>query len=374
MSQLLHLTGSLVTVGIALAQFPEAFATDSEPSGYQLMNESEIAAHTATMQVLQGTAREEYRDAQYERLKQRALDHGFLMPDIPPWRSQSTAAVDAGQAGASSAPPSPDAAVTAAERHAEMRNKLEARRAATPPASGADSERTQAKTSASAQPQAASVQIGAVSNESPQPTGQVATAGETDDNIPQVATAGVQQDSPINDNTADRATGSADVSAAVSSNDRPDARSGNAATEPTDSRPAQVEASTTVQAPTPPTPPPPPAPPPAYQPGPVPGVGTQTVTGSGAEPPAAAAANASAEAMKAYRDSMRARFDEYMKERQAQLDANMQRQQQQAAQERKRFEAPRYPIQPYPYPAMPAYGPRYPAAFPGYREPYWQQR
>ena len=72
---------------------------------------------------------------------------------------------------------------------------------------------------------------------------------------------------------------------------------------------------------------------------------------------------------------MRARFDEYMQERQAQLDADMRRQrEQQAALERQRIEAPRYPVQPYPYPAMPAYGPRYPAAFPGYREPYWQQR
>ena len=68
MSQLLQVTGNLVAVCIALASLPQAFATDNGSSGYQLMNESEIAAHTATMQVLQGTAREEYRDAQYERL------------------------------------------------------------------------------------------------------------------------------------------------------------------------------------------------------------------------------------------------------------------------------------------------------------------
>ena len=79
--------------------------------------------------------------------------------------------------------------------------------------------------------------------------------------------------------------------------------------------------------------------------------------------------------MRAHQDSIRARFDEYMKERQARLDADMRRQREQQAElERQRIEAPRYPVQPYPYPAMPAYGPRYPAAFPGYREPYWQQR
>ncbi len=372
MSQLLQVTASLVAVGVALASFPEAFATDSGASGYRLMNESEIAAHTATVQVLQGAAREEYRDAQYERLKQRALEHGFLMPDIPPWRSRSTAAVDAGQAVAPGAQPSPDAA---AQRHAAMRSKLETRRAATQPASGAIAESTQAKTGASAQPQAPSVHIGAASRESPPHKGQMATASETDDKIPRVATSEVQQDPPVNDSTADRATGSANLSTAVSSNGRHDERAGNAAAETIDSRPVQAGPLTAVQAPTPPIPPTAPAPPPAYKPGSGPGIGAQAVPSPAAEPPAAAA-NASAEAMKAYQDSMRARFDGYMKERQAQLDADMQRQreQQQAALARKRIEAPRYPVQPYPYPAMPAYGPRYPAAFPGYREPYWQQR
>jgi hypothetical protein len=367
MSQLLQVTGNLVAVGIALASLPEAFATDNGSPGYQLMNESEIAAHTATMQVLQGTAREDYRDAQYERLKQRALDHGFLMPDIPPWRSRSTAAADAGQADASSASPNHDAAVAAAERHAMMRSKLDARRAATQHAIGADAEGTPAP----------SVGIGAESDDSPQHKAQVTAAGETDANIPQAATTVVEQDPPVNGNTADGATRSANLSTAASGNGQPDAIPGSAASETTASRPVQGEALTATQARTPPAPPtlpPPPALPPAYQPGSEPGMGEQALPGPAAERPAVTA-NASAEAMRAHQDAMRARFDEYMKERQAQLDADMRRQREQQAElERQRIEAPRYPVQPYPYPAMPAYGPRYPAAFPGYREPYWQQR
>lgn len=81
------------------------------------------------------------------------------------------------------------------------------------------------------------------------------------------------------------------------------------------------------------------------------------------------------ETVEQYRASMRARFDEYMQERQARHDDMMRRQREQleANMEQSRAKANRMPPQPYPYPGMPAYGPRYPAAFPGYRTPYWQQ-
>ena len=81
--------------------------------------------------------------------------------------------------------------------------------------------------------------------------------------------------------------------------------------------------------------------------------------------------------MTAYRETMRSRFDKYMQERQAQLQdtARRQREQHEAEMERQRaLQAERTRIQPYAYPAMPPYGPRYPEAFPGYRTPYWQQR
>lgn len=77
-----------------------------------------------------------------------------------------------------------------------------------------------------------------------------------------------------------------------------------------------------------------------------------------------------------YRESMRSRFDEYMKERQAKRDEAMrlQREQREAALEQSRAQMNRNRFQPpFPYPPGPAYGPRYPGAFPGYRTPYWQQ-
>jgi hypothetical protein len=100
------------------------------------------------------------------------------------------------------------------------------------------------------------------------------------------------------------------------------------------------------------------------------------------EPPAAPAAAADVtggpagtEAMNAYREEMRRRFDSYMKERQAQMEeiARRQREQREAAMANPRQAPPAQRPMPYPYPNMPAYGPRYPSAYPGYRTPYWQQ-
>lgn len=98
------------------------------------------------------------------------------------------------------------------------------------------------------------------------------------------------------------------------------------------------------------------------------------------EPPpeVAAATDQPADAMSAYRENMRTRFDEYMQERQMQMEENARRQREQheAAMEQNRaLRANRGPYAPYPYPAAPpSYGPRYPAAYPGYRTPYWQQQ
>jgi hypothetical protein len=378
MSQLLKVTGSLAAVGMGLASYSVASATDGASSTYQLMSDSEIAAHTATMQVLQGAAREEYRDAQYERLKQRALEHGFLMPDVPPWRSQSKTAAAADQAGAASTS-GPDAAVAAADRHAAMRNKLEARREAAQQAEAVEPEKVQ--TGGNAVPQTADAQTRVESPLSQPQTARMTAAGKSDGETPQASPTGAPQVSAIDDGkvdlTAEAEAEATNVSDAPSSKlGASDASSGNAAAEATGSRAAPTKAVTAIHAPTPPAPPEPPSPPPAYQPGSVSGLGVQAGPTRGAVPSAAAGMeNASSDAMNAYRDAMRERFDEYMQQRQAQLDENMrrQREQHQAAMERNRTEAPIYPAQPYAYPPVPAYGPRYPAAFPGYRTPYWQQ-
>ena len=86
---------------------------------------------------------------------------------------------------------------------------------------------------------------------------------------------------------------------------------------------------------------------------------------------------ASSETMQAYREAMRARFDEYMQERQAQHVENVRRQREQREalmdQQRNRPGVGNPYAPPVPYPPAPGYGPRYPSAFPGYRTPYWQQ-
>jgi len=52
---------------------------------FRVMTESEIAEHTKMMQSLNGTNREDYRNSEYQKLKQRALAQGFRLPDTPPW-------------------------------------------------------------------------------------------------------------------------------------------------------------------------------------------------------------------------------------------------------------------------------------------------
>ena len=71
------------------------------PEDFRIMTPHEIAEHKATMASLSGTAREEYRNAQYRKLKERALAQGYLLPDTPPWgRTEVVPAVAAPQAAA----------------------------------------------------------------------------------------------------------------------------------------------------------------------------------------------------------------------------------------------------------------------------------
>ncbi len=57
------------------------------PGEFRIMSDQEIAEHKAKMTSLQGSAREEYRNAQYEKLKQRARAQGYQLPETPPWGS-----------------------------------------------------------------------------------------------------------------------------------------------------------------------------------------------------------------------------------------------------------------------------------------------
>jgi hypothetical protein len=86
--------------------------------------------------------------------------------------------------------------------------------------------------------------------------------------------------------------------------------------------------------------------------------------------------------MDAYRKEMRARFEAYMRERRAQMDAMTQQQDEGTAAPQRPTAPPMQPGAgpamrpgpgPYGYPNMPPYGPRYPSAFPGYQTPYWQR-
>ena len=69
------------------------------PEQFRIMTDAEIAEHKRIMQGLNGTAREDYRNAQYEQLKQRAQAQGYLLPDTPPWgRTEVVPAVAAAPA------------------------------------------------------------------------------------------------------------------------------------------------------------------------------------------------------------------------------------------------------------------------------------
>ena len=96
-----------------------------------------------------------------------------------------------------------------------------------------------------------------------------------------------------------------------------------------------------------------------------------------AQPSLSEAPTDAAATMENYRQEMRERFDAYMKERQAKMEEMTRRQREVATPPQPPTPPtamPSRPAMPYgAYPNMPPYGPRYPAAFPGYQTPYWQQ-
>lgn len=349
MIQQKQFVGGLLALGISIALQASASVVTDAPPTTLLMSEAEVNAHTAAMAKLEGQAREDYRNAQYEQLKKRAREQGFELPEKPPWTTAAT--------------PPPKAAggedAAAAARHAEMREKLQARREAMQQASEANLARLQE--AAKAQQQQVDVQLQAERQRPAQDTPKPAA------DVPPVPVTAAVPAAPAPILMPEPATA--------------------AVTEPP-ARPVPVKP------PAPPTPPAPPSPPakattaadrmPHFAPveqiaAPEPPPAQTVAAGeTGNSSPEAVAAGQSSDAMAAYRENMRTRFDEYMQERQMQMEENARRQREQheAAMEKNRaLRANRGPYAPYPYPAAPpSYGPRYPAAYPGYRTPYWQQQ
>ena len=88
MIQQKHFAGGLLALGISIALQTGVSAATDTPSNSWLMSDAEVAAHTAAMARLEGPARDEYRNAQYEQLKRRAQEHGFELPADPPWANE----------------------------------------------------------------------------------------------------------------------------------------------------------------------------------------------------------------------------------------------------------------------------------------------
>ncbi len=336
MTQRKRFTTGLVAIGLTIG-VQVATANPSEPA-FRIMSDDEIATHSEAMRSLQGSARDDYRNAQYDLLRQRALEQGYAMPATPPWGN------------ATSPVPSPEtetlapAAIAEAEaRHAEMREKMQAHREAVQPsASLQETTTTEPATVPLQETLPETVAQQAEEQTAPAET-QVKTTVEVDNTEQTISD--VQPDTQ----TAD-AVPAPDTPAGTELPPPPSADSASVAVIEVD-----TELSPTAG---------------ADEAAPVETANTES------EPsPDTATGYASSEAMNNYRETMRARFDEYMRERQAQIDENARRQREQheAALEQNRAARPQIPAPYRPYPPMPpAYGPTYPGAFPGYGVPYWQ--
>lgn len=311
----------------------------AQASTSALMSDDEIARHSAKMAQLEGQEREDYRNAQYQMLVQRAKQQGYDMPATPPWQAATEPTSTVSQTPVSGAAMSSSAATASdtAAAHAAMREKMRAHReallqAANTPAPAVDVP-TVAASSETVEPTVSSTAEPASPMQSTQPAVNPVTPAAPP---PVTAPAPTPQADPA-------------PVAAASPDDAPNAE----VVEPAPVARAQPPAGPTA-------PQPPVAPTPPMQ--------------SGSQPNSAAAMNA-------YREQMRSRFDAYMQERQAQMEqmAQQQREQRESARVPSRPAPPMQPgaaparPMPYGYPNMPAYGPRYPSAYPGYRTPYWQQ-
>ena len=329
---------SLAAIGLMVG-----IQTAMAAPAFELMTSEEIAAHNAAMSTLQGSARDDYRNAEYEKLRQRALERGYTMSATPPW--SETASSTTTQTEPTQPPTegtSSPAIADAETRHAEMREKMQAHRDALQQEAPTKPETTDETIAASDQP-AMTVATIEQTQETPQASAKEPTASAAEsqpevaeENDTPSATAAPEATVPTMETQAPAAPSADSASVAVIEVEvDTDPTSGNDET-PASNETAKIE--------------------------------TETQTGAG---------YATSDAMISYREAMRARFDDYMRQRQEQIEENArrQREQHQTAMEQQRPTRPTQgPWAPPHYPAMPpAYGPRYPYAYPGYGMPYWQQ-
>lgn len=65
-----------------------ALAVD-QAAKFHILEPAEITRHVQTLAQLQGEEREQYRDRVYGGLVERAREHGYEMPAVPPWQEQA---------------------------------------------------------------------------------------------------------------------------------------------------------------------------------------------------------------------------------------------------------------------------------------------
>ncbi len=79
-----------LTISLVLLS-PLSMASEDADQGFRIMDQAEIDQHIAAMRNLQGDPRDEYRNRVYAELRERARQHGYAMPETPPWASHATA-------------------------------------------------------------------------------------------------------------------------------------------------------------------------------------------------------------------------------------------------------------------------------------------
>lgn len=82
------ISGTLMGTGQCTTLAEHASATSQK---FEIMTDQEIRQHRDRMAKLSAEAREAYRNAEYEKLKMRALDQGYRLPDQAPWREPTSA-------------------------------------------------------------------------------------------------------------------------------------------------------------------------------------------------------------------------------------------------------------------------------------------
>lgn len=144
------LTGLMagLLAGIAHSETAATEPTHAAPE-FKIMSDAEVQQHRERMAKLSEAAREAYRSAEYEKLKDRAEQEGYRLPDEPPWTEASSAdnneaGIQLTAAGTGEAPPpglGPSEAYRATmkqrfERYLEERAERRADAAATRPPGG----------------------------------------------------------------------------------------------------------------------------------------------------------------------------------------------------------------------------------------------